>query len=295
MSRAPAGEQASRGWRWGEGIAWLLSAGLLAWLFLPQLGGMVLVWWHDPNYSHGFLVPLISAGIIWHRRHDLARLPRRPSGAGLWVLAAGLVILVAGKLAHELYLQRVSLVPVLWGLAWTAWGWPLARSLFFPLAYLLFMVPLPYMLYDAVAFPLRLVAASLAGGMLRLTGMPVLVEGNVLHLPHAVLDVVDACSGIRSIISLLAAAVIMVHLMLRRGWGKTLVVLLVLPVAVVTNALRVFGAGLLSRYFGKAVLEGTTHDAVGWLVFMAAFGMLAAFTLLLRRLEGKREEAGHGA
>jgi exosortase len=267
-----------------EWVGLLALAGLLAWIYLPVIASMVQNWWRDPNYSHGFLVPLVSGYLVWRQRQSLARLAAGPNPWGLAAVSLGLLVWLVGEQAHEFYLRRISLIPVLWGLYLLRWGWPVARRTAFAFLYLLLMVPLPYMLYDAAAFPLRLVAARLAGEGIRLFGVPVLVEGNVLHLPNVILDVVDACSGIRSLISLLAAGVILAYLMLPNRWLKALVVILVPPVAVATNAARVMIAGLLAEWVGPATLEGSMHDAVGWLVFMAAFLLLAGLTLLLKRL-----------
>jgi exosortase len=267
-------------------LPWLAVGVLLAWLYGPLTASMVKNWWVDPNYSHGFLVPLVAAYLLWRQRAQLKAAAAGPNPAGLAVVAAGLLMLLAGQLGHEFFLRRLSLIPVLWGLTLLAWGWPVARRTAFALGYLVLMVPLPYVLYDSAAFPLRLLAASLAGGMIRLFGVPVLVEGNVLSLPHVVLDVVDACSGIRSLISLLAAGVILAYLMLPRRWLKFLVVAMVLPTAVFTNAVRVAVAGLLAERWGESMLEGAMHDMVGWVVFMSAFGLLWAFTALLGALGG---------
>ncbi len=284
-ARKPPG--AASPWPW---LSWLLVLILLTAAYWPVVGYLVKNWWIDPNYSHGFLVPLVTAWLLWSRRQRLAAAASGPSPWGLVVVALGLLLLILGRWGHELFVQRISLVPVLWGLVWTYWGWPVARGALFPFAYLFFMIPLPYLIYDSLAFPLRLVAASLAGKLLRLWGLPVLVEGNVINLPRNVLDVVDACSGIRSLVSLLAAAVIMVYLWLRRFWSRALVVLLVPPVAVFTNSLRVVIAGILAERYGPAMLEGATHDLVGWMVFLAAFALVLCLTLLLARLEGPERE-----
>ncbi len=271
-------------------LCWLLVLVLLALAYWPVVSYLVENWWIDPNYSHGFLVPLVTAWLLWSRRRRLAAAAGNPSPWGLLVVGLGLVLLILGRWGHELFLQRISLVPVLWGLVLTYWGWPLARGALFPFAYLFFMIPLPYLIYDSLAFPLRLLSASLAGDMLRLWGLPVLVEGNIIHLPRNVLDVVNACSGIRSLVSLLAAAVILVYLWLRHFWSRALVVLMVPPVAVFTNSLRVVVAGILAEHYGPAMLEGATHDLVGWLVFLGAFGLVLVLTLLLARLEGGKKE-----
>jgi exosortase len=262
--------------------AWLALGAALAAVYLPHVAYMVQNWWTDPNYSHGFLIPAVAGWLIWRRRQELAGLPARPSAWGVAVIAGGLLLLVLGQAGHELFLRRLSLVPVLWGVVLAYWGWPVARAVGFPFAYLILMIPLPYVVYDSVAFPLRLVAAGLAGGLLELSGTPVLVEGNIIHLPSTVLNVVDACSGVRSLVSLLAVALLFARLLLHSWWRRALLVLAVPPVAVATNALRVVAAGLLAEHWGEQTLQGATHDLTGWLVFMAAFGLLAGLARLLR-------------
>lgn len=267
-----------------EYAAWVLLGLVLLGVYVPHLAYMVVNWWNDPNYSHGFLVPLVAGYLLWRNRETLKRSAGSPNVWGLAVIGLGLVLLVLGQVGHEFFLRRFSLIPVLWGLALTAWGWALARRTWFPAMYLTLMIPLPYVVYDSVAFPLRLVAASFAGWLLRLTGLPVLVEGNVIHLPNAVLDVVDACSGIRSLISLLAVGLLLAHFVTPRLWQKVLLVLLVPPVAVFTNSLRVVSAGLMAESIGPQMLEGAVHDLTGWLVFMAAFALLAFVAWLMRRV-----------
>jgi exosortase len=266
-----------------ENAAWILLGLALLGVYAPHVAYMAVNWWNDPNYSHGFLVPLVTAYLLWRNRENLARAAGRPNAWGLAVIGFGLVLLVLGQVGHEFFLRRFSLIPVLWGLALTAWGWTLARRTWFPAVYLILMIPLPYVVYDSVAFPLRLVAASFAGWVLRLTGLPVLVEGNIIHLPNAVLDVVDACSGIRSLVSLLAVGLLLAHFVTPRLWQKTLLMLLVPPVAVFTNSLRVVSAGLMAESIGPQMLEGTVHDLTGWVVFMAAFALLAFLAWLMRR------------
>lgn len=264
-----------------ELASWGLAGALLLAIYVPICIYMAQNWWYDDNYSHGFFIPLISGWLIWRQRHALARLDAGPNPWGLAVVAAGLLILTAGRWGHEFFLQRLSLIPVLWGLVLAGWGWPVARRVLFAFAYLLLMIPLPYMIYDAAAFPLRLIAASLAGSLLRLWGLPVLVEGVIIHLPANILNVVDACSGVRSLVSLIAAVSIMAYVWLPNRWSKALVVLLAPPAAVLSNALRVTAAGILAEHYGRGMLEGAAHDLVGWVVFMIAFLLLMGVTRLL--------------
>ena len=263
-----------------------LSAFVLAaaWIYYPHLASMFENWWNDPNYSHGMLVPVVSAYLIWRHKDKLPKMAAGPNLWGLLIILGGMGILALGYWSSEFFLKRLSLIPVLWGLVLLAWGWKVARCLWFAFAYLLLMIPLPYVIYDSVAFPLRLIAASLAGGVLHTLGTPTLVEGNVIHLPYIVLNVVDACSGVRSLISLTAAGTILAYLMLPNRISKIIIVLLVLPVTVLTNAVRVVLTGILAKHFGSQAIESAMHDLVGWAVFMVAFVFLAGITLLFKKL-----------
>ncbi len=273
-------------------IPWLLVGAALLWIYGPIAGPMVVVWSSDPNYSHGYLVPLVTIWLLWRDKAALAQCASGPDWKGLAMVGAGLFVLVAGSLAHEYFLQRASLVPVLWGLAWLLWGWRLAKRSAFAIWYLLLMVPWPYIVYDSLAFPLRLAAASMAGWCVRLVGIPVLVEGNVIHLPHAVLNVIDACSGIRSMVSLLAAALFLAYVMLPRIWPRFVVALAAPLVAVLTNSLRITIAAVLAEKIGPQTLEGVMHDAVGWIVFMVGFGLLALLAWLLAKFTGPKQTEG---
>lgn len=290
MSRTEPEKPAQPGSRGMFYLAWALVLGLLIWIYTPHIVSMVASWWDDPNYSHGFLVPIVAAGLIWRQRKQLSDLAAGPEYWGLAVIGLSLAVLVVGQMAHEFYLRRLSLIPVMWGLVLLAWGWPVARRLWFAFVYLVLMVPLPYMLYDAVAFPLRLIAAQIAAWVIRLMGVPVYLEGNVLHLPNVVLNVVDACSGIRSLISLLAVGVILAYLILPNRWIKFVVVLLVVPVAVMSNAIRVAVAGLAAEWIGPETLEGVMHDAVGWVVFMIGFLILLGITVGLEKIVPQRSD-----
>lgn len=273
-------------------LPWLLVGAALLWIYGPIIGPMVQVWSTDPNYSHGYLVPLITIWLLWRNKTALAECAAGPDYKGLAMVAAGLMVLVAGSLAHEYFLQRASLVPVLWGLAWLVWGWQVAKRSAFAIWYLLLMVPWPYIVYDSLAFPLRLVAASMAGWTIRLLGIPVLVEGNVIHLPHAILNVIDACSGIRSMVSLLAVALLLAYIMLPRIWPRFVVALAAPLVAVVTNTLRITIAAVLAEKIGTETLEGVMHDAVGWVVFMVGFGLLALLAWIMAKLTGGPKPEG---
>lgn len=259
----------------------------LALIYGSHIASMADNWWNDPNYSHGILIPFVSAYLIWRHREALPGLVDKPCSWGFGVILIGMALLAAGYWGSEFFLKRLSLIPVLWGLVLLVWGWKIAKRLWFAFAYLILMIPLPYVIYDSVAFPLRLIAASLAGGVLDAMGTPTLVEGNVIHLPYIVLNVVDACSGVRSLISLLAAGTILAYLILPNRISKIIIVLLVLPVTIGTNAIRVVLAGVIAKSMGREAIEGSMHDLVGWAVFMVAFIFLALITMLFNKIIDK--------
>ena len=180
----------------------LVIAGLVAGLYGPVLTQMVADWWRDPDYSHGFVVPLFVGYVLYLRRHQLRQVPLEPTNLGLPVMVGAIGLLLAGSLGAELFVARFSLLFLLGGMLLFFAGWKMLRALAFPLAFLVLMIPLPAIIYNQVTFPLQLLASRLSSSWLELLGVLVLREGNVLVLPNYSLEVVEACSGIRSLMSL---------------------------------------------------------------------------------------------
>jgi len=255
---------------------WQLAglAALLLWLYYPILTRLVAQWWNDPNFSHGFFVPLFSAFVIWQQRSQLAGLRLQPSWWGLPFLSAGLCVLILGQLGAELFLSRVSLLIVLAGLIVLFCGWTFSRALLFPWAFLLLMIPIPTMVFNQITFPLQLLASKVASTTLPWMGVPVLREGNVIILPAMALEVAEACSGIRSLMSLATLAVIYGYLMERKVGVRILLALASIPIAVAANSLRIVGTGLLVQYWDPQKAEGFFHEFSGWLVFVVSLVML---------------------
>jgi len=249
------------------------------WLILP---GLVAQWWREPEYSHAFLIPLISGYLAWSRRDALARVVIKPGYWGLALMAGALLLYVTGKVGADLFLQRVSLVlMVTGGLLYVAGG-PVLSALMFPLAFLLLMIPLPGIVFNSIAFPLQLLAAQVSSVALEAVGVPVFREGNVMHLAAASLDVEEACSGIRSLMSLVALGVLYSHLALSNWTPRILLMLLVAPVAIAANVLRVFVTGLLAHYVSVDTALGVFHLAGGWSVFLLAGALLLGASRLMR-------------
>ena len=265
-------------------IATPILAAILTALYWPILAGLVTQWWDDANYSHGFLVPLFSGFLVWRARARLTAVVPRGSLPGLAVLIGGLGILILGTIGAENFLMRASLIIVLSGLVLFHLGTRVLRILFFPLTFLFFMVPLPAVVFYAVTFPLQRLAAENAAWTLDLLGVPVLLDGNVIHLSQITLGVTEACSGIRSLISLLAGAVAWAYLMLPLGLIAVAFVLSAIPITIVANAARVVATGLIGQWLGVEYASGFFHEFAGLAVYTFALACLGGAYTLARAL-----------
>ena len=269
----------------------LVIAGLLAALYAPVLSQMVVQWWQNPDYSHGFVVPLFVGYVLYQRRHKLQQVSIDPSHWGFPVMLGAIGLLLMGTLGAELFISRCSLLFLFGGMILFLAGWKMLRAMAFPLAFLVLMIPLPALIYNQVTFPLQLLASRLASNSLELLGIPVLREGNVLVLPNYSLEVVEACSGIRSLMSLIALAVAYGYLAERRLWARYILVTFMLPIAVAGNALRVVGAGVVTYFWGPQWAEGFFHFFQGWLIFVSAVACMLLIHWLLSQLTQWRREA----
>jgi exosortase len=264
--------------------AWILVLGaLLVLLYDETTRRMVMQWWNEEDYNHGFVVPLFSAYLVWQDKDRLRALLVRHDARGLLVLGLGLLLFVVGSVGAELFLQRSSMVVVLAGLVLLVLGAEWLRALAFPLLFLVFAVPLPAVVRNVVAFPLQLFAAQTATFCLFTAGVPVVREGNVIVLAQTTLEVADACSGIRSLQALLALAAVYAFLTQSRTWKRLVLFFAAIPIAIAANAFRVSGTGLLAHFYGLEAAQGFYHSLAGYLMFGVAFvGLLACGTLLDR-------------
>jgi exosortase len=269
----------------------LVIGGLVAALYGPLLTQMVVQWWQDPDYSHGFVVPLFVGYVVYQRRHELRQVPLEPSNLGFPVMLGAIVLFLAGTLGAELFVSRSSLLFLFGGMILFFAGWKMLRAVAFPLVFLVLMIPLPALIYNQVTFPLQLLASRLASNSLELFGVPVLREGNVLVLPNYSLEVVEACSGIRSLMSLIALAVAYGYFVEKRLWARITLVVLMVPIAVASNALRVVGAGIVTYFWGPQYAEGFFHFFQGWLIFVSAVACMLFVHWLLSHLARSSREA----
>jgi len=262
------------------GAALVLFVSLYARVFADLAG----VWTADANYSHAPLLIPIMGYLIWVRRGVLAAEPLRPANAGLLVILGSLLMFLLGTAGVEFFLMRVSAIGVVaGGLVFVA-GWRWLRLLLFPLSLTGLMIPIPPVLFYQAAFPLQLLATNFGVLSLRLLDIPVLREGNIITLAHTTLEVTEACSGIRSLVSLFSLAVLYGYFTDGRPGPTTAVALSSIPIAIVANGLRVAGTGIAAHYIGPAAATGFFHSFSGWLVFMTSFGLLLVVAGALKRL-----------
>lgn len=249
---------------------------LIAWLYAPIASRLVHQWSTDPNFSHGFFVPAFSAYVVWQDRMRLATLRRTPSTWGLPIIVISVFLLLLGVFGAELFLSRISLVMLIAGMVIFFLGWEMLRGVLFPLLFLILMVPIPAIVFNQVTFPLQILASKLAAWSLPFCGVPVLREGNVINLPAMPLEVADACSGIRSLLSLTTLAIMYGYLIEKRLALRIILALASIPIAIAANGFRIVGTGLLVQYWDPSKAEGFFHEFSGWLIFVVSLLMLFA-------------------
>jgi exosortase len=292
----------------------------IGFLYSATLWKLGVDWSTDQNYSHGLLVPFIIGYIIWAERASL----KSSAGDGYVYLGAAaivfaLIVLWAGTAGAELFVQRFSLVIMLLGIVVYFWGLTILRILLVPVLLLLLAIPIPAILFNKIAFPLQLFASRCAVWAMRLFDIPVLRQGNIIELKPrnsvgtTKLEVVEACSGIRSLMTLMALALVMAYFT-RPGKGRgdsdpggpgsgsksfgifrsVIIVAAAVPIAILTNALRVSGTGILAHYYGTKVADGFFHSFSGWVVYIAAFILLFGVVWLIDRFEPKSNDGPKG-
>jgi len=272
-------------------IVWIAVP--LAVCYAPVIKRLVFQWWDDPDMGHGFFVPLVAGYIVWKRREELLATELRPTWWGLLLVVWGGLQLLIGTLGVELFTARTALVVTLIGAVWTVGGPPLLRKLAFPLFLLFFMVPIPTVVYNSLTFPLQILATKIAAAGLLTIGIPVLREGNILDLATQQLSVVEACSGIRSLLSLTFLSLVYGYLFEKRTWLRIVLFLATIPVALAANAGRVMVTGILTQVRSD-LAEGFFHESTGMVIFLSA-GVILFFLhraiLLAIKLGTRRAEA----
>jgi exosortase len=278
---------------------------VLAFLYAGVLAKLGRDWWSDENYSHGLLVPFVIGFIIWLEFDEFKKVVGTPRfWFGASVILCALLLLLGGSLGAELFTQRISLVLMLVGIVIYFFGTRVLHFLAVPLVLLLLSIPIPQIIFNKIAFPLQIYASQIAVWGIRLFEIPTVRKGNVFEiLPRGAtqiiaLEVVEACSGIRSLMTLMTLALILAFFTRTKRefagngwfdfvknfdlWRTVILMLSAIPIAVVTNAGRVSTTGVLTYYYGKQATEGSLHDALGWLVYVVALGLLILLNFVLQ-------------
>ncbi len=262
-------------------IAWF---GLLLIIcYAPVLYRLVKQWMTDDDMGHGFFVPLVVGYIIWQRRAALSRMRAQPTNWGLVLIGWGALQLMLGTLGAELFLARTSFLISLTGVVLYLGGWKVLRGLSFPLILLAFMIPLPAIVYGRITLPLQLFASTVAETLLGLMGIPVLRDGNVLELASQKLSVVEACSGIRSLLSLTFLSLVYAYFVDSKVWMRWVLLIGTIPIAIAANAARVTITGVLSE-IRTDLAQGFFHELEGFVLFFISLILLALFHLLVNRI-----------
>ena len=243
---------------------------------------LVTDWYEIPDYSHGFLVPVFALFLLWDKRPKLRQMSVQPSWSGLFLLSAGVLTLFFGVYGAELFLSRISFIFIIAGLVWIFCGYPILREILFPLGVLLLAIPFPEIIFNQITFPLQLLASRAASALLPLLGVPVFREGNVIQLPVMKLEVAEACSGIRSLMSLFTLSVFYGYFLERTSARRWVVALASIPIAVCANALRIVGTGLCVQYWDPSKAEGFFHEFSGWVMFVISLTCLYLLHRMLR-------------
>ncbi len=255
----------------------------LGWLYFDVLRRLTSDWYHDENYSHGLLVPLIAAYALWQNREELrATLVRPLTWLGAALMVGAVLLLWAGTVGAELFVTRISFLCALISLVLYFGGTDWLKQMSFPLLLLLLAIPIPLLIFNRIAFPLQLLASDYAARVINWIGIPAFREGNVIELAQMKLEVVEACSGIRSLMSLTTLAVTYAYFAEAKWWRRIVLVASVIPIAIVTNAARVTITGVMAHYRGEEAAQGFQHAFSGWLIFLVAMVLLLAVAQLLR-------------
>ena len=280
LTGSPRASESSAAFSWTT-IAWVTA--LVAACYAPILLALVRQWNNDPDMGHGFFVPVIAAYIAWQKRQELASVVSKPNWWGLAIMLWGAFQLYIATLGAELFLARTSLVFTIIGAVLLLGGTAYLRIFSFPLFLLFFMVPIPAIIYNQITFPLQLIASRWAEFTITLLQIPVIREGNVLELAQQKLNVVEACSGIRSLLTLTFLSLVYGYFFEKRTWVRVVLFFSTIPIAIVANAGRVTMTGVVSQ-IKPELAEGLFHEAEGWVIFMVALVFLLAFHQVIIRV-----------
>lgn len=248
---------------------------------------MIHEWLNDYHYSHGFLIPLISGYIIWRNLEALRTSPAIPDFRGFFILLVGISLLVVGYAAFESSIRRYSLIITIMGLIYFLLGKQISKILLFPVGYLIFMIPMPYIFFKSMAVHLRVISTKATYSVIELFGIPIIQEGTTLQLPNATLEVIDWCTGIQSIIAVTAIAVLYAYLTQRSLISRIILIFISIPIAIIGNVFRLVITVYLTYLYGENVLKGLVHQFQGTINFLFTLLLLIIAGSIIKRIEIK--------
>ena len=275
---------------WTTWTPFALIALLLVGLYYKIFIKLVYDWYTIPDYSHGFLVPFFAFFLLWDKRKILSQIPIKQTWTGIGLVLFGLAVLILGVYGVDLFTARISFVILLAGLIWTLFGSLVLRELRFPLLVLVLAIPFPTILFNQITFPLQLFASRIASDILPMLGVPVLLEGNVIQLPVMKLEVAEACSGIRSLMSLFTLAVFYGYFLERTTKRRVILALASIPIAVAANVFRIVGTGLCVQYWDPDKALGFFHEFSGWVMFVISLACLYLVHRVMRLISPPKEK-----
>jgi exosortase len=257
---------------------------LLSLIYASTFRDLWLVWNRDPNYGHGVFVPFLAFFILWWRKDQILKIEPKPHAAGLAVFLFGLCLYLIGIAGNEDFTTRTSFIVVLLGILLTLWGKEGTKAVSFPLFYLVLMIPLPYIVYYAVASPMKLFATKWAVYVIDLLHITIHHEGNIIYLPNTTLEVANACSGLRSLMSLFTFGVAFAYLVQKTLLFRVLLAVSIFPIAILSNILRIIVTVLLAVYKGPATAHGFLHGTSGVIVYTTATFLIFGVNEFLRKI-----------
>jgi exosortase D (VPLPA-CTERM-specific) len=264
---------------WVPGL--LLIACLTA-VYWPILDGLVKQWMNNQDYSHGLVILPVTLYLVWQKRDEIQTGGYAPDWRALILLVFASAVYVLGELGAELFTTRLSMLIFVVGFVWLFFGLGVVRVLRFPLGFMFLMLPLPGFIYRNVTFPLQLISSRWSVELLQNLGIAAYREGNVIDLDFMVLQVVEACNGLRYILPLFSLGVLFSYFLQKRIWKRVVLVLATIPISVAANIFRIAGTGITATYMGEETARGFFHDFSGWLVFVFCLGLFALFNWSLR-------------
>jgi exosortase len=262
---------------------------LLLALYIQVIIELVSDWWNDSNYSHGFLVPLVALFLIWRKRDAIKKADKEKSYWGFIIFLAGLFLYLVGTAGAEYFSARLSLVFVIFGLTLYFSGKKVLKEVWFAIAFLIFMIPIPYVIYYALAFPMQLLSTKVSVFLLHIIGLPAVRQGNIIYLSNSyALEVAEACSGLRFLVSLLALGALLAYLTQKSKIKQIVVFLSTIPIAIAANFFRIFITAVGAYAISTKLAEDFLHELSGLFVFIISTFLLLIVSFFVSLL-GRRK------